>query len=108
MPDGPPRAGVGRPVVRGPAARDVVARLEPAVDPLHPLEEGELGRRVLGVAGAWGITQALADEGVSTFVLPSGQMLAIVVLAALAGVVAALGPARRAGRLNVLEAIATQ
>ena len=63
---------------------------------------------VLGVGGAWGITKALADEGVSTFVLPSGQMVVIVGLAVLAGVLAALGPARRAGRLNVLEAIATQ
>ena len=62
---------------------------------------------VLGVGGAWGITKALADEGVSTFVLPSGQMVVIVGLAVLAGVLAALGPARRAGRLNVLEAIAT-
>jgi putative ABC transport system permease protein len=63
---------------------------------------------VLGVGGAWGITKALADEGVSTFVLPSGQLTVIVGLAVLAGVLAALGPARRAGRLNVLEAIATQ
>ena len=63
---------------------------------------------VLGVGGAWGITKALADEGVSTFVLPTGQMAVIVGLAVLAGVLAALGPARRAGRLNVLEAIATQ
>ena len=30
---------------------------------------------VLGVGGAWGITKALADEGVSTFVLPTGQMV---------------------------------
>ena len=63
---------------------------------------------VLGVGGAWGITKALADEGVSTFVLPTGQMITIIGLAVLAGVLAALGPARRAGRLNVLEAIATQ
>jgi ABC-type lipoprotein release transport system permease subunit len=34
-------------------------------------------------------------------------MVAIVGLAVLAGVLAALGPARRAGRLNVLEAIAS-
>jgi putative ABC transport system permease protein len=47
-------------------------------------------------------------EGVSTFVLPTGQMITIVGLAVLAGVLDALGPARRAGRLNVLEAIATQ
>jgi len=60
----------------------------------------------LGVGGAWGITKALADEGVTTFVVPGAQLAAIVGLAVLAGVVAALGPARRAARLNVLDAIA--
>ena len=62
----------------------------------------------LGVGGAWGITKALADEGVSTFVLPTGQLATITVRAGLAGGLAALGPARRAGRLTVLVAIATQ
>ena len=52
---------------------------------------------MLGVGGAWGIVQALADEGVTTFVVPGQQMLVIVGLAVLAGVLAALGPARRAG-----------
>jgi putative ABC transport system permease protein len=63
---------------------------------------------ILGVAGAWGIAKALAHEGVASFVLPGQQLVVIVGLAVLAGVVAALGPARRAGRLNVLEAIASQ
>ncbi len=61
----------------------------------------------LGVAGAWGITKALAGSGVTTFVVPGGQLLVIVGLAVFAGVLAAVGPARRASRLNVLEAIAT-
>ena len=62
---------------------------------------------VIGVSGAWGITQAAADDGVTTLVIPGGQLAVIVGLAILAGVLAALGPARRAARLNVLEAIAT-
>jgi putative ABC transport system permease protein len=62
---------------------------------------------VLGVGGAWGITRALADEGVTTFVVPGAQLGTIVGLAVFAGVLAAVGPARRAARLNVLEAIAT-
>jgi putative ABC transport system permease protein len=61
----------------------------------------------LGFGGAWGITQALADDGVTSFVVPTGQLTVIVGLAVLAGILAALGPARRAARLNVLEAIAT-
>jgi putative ABC transport system permease protein len=61
----------------------------------------------LGVGGAWGITQALAGDGVTTFVVPGTQLAVIVGLAIFAGVIAALGPARRAAKLNVLEAIAT-
>ncbi len=51
--------------------------------------------------------EAMAEEGVSRFVVPGAQLTVIVGLAILAGVLAALGPARRASRLNVLEAIAT-
>jgi len=61
---------------------------------------------VLAVGSAWGITKALSDDGVTTFVIPGQQLTVIVGLAAFAGVLASLGPARRAARLNVLEAIA--
>ena len=60
----------------------------------------------LGVGGAWGITQTQSAEAV-TFVVPGRQLSVIVGLAVFAGVLAALGPARRAARLNVLDAIAT-
>jgi putative ABC transport system permease protein len=61
----------------------------------------------LGVGGAWGIAVASAKDGVTAFVVPGTQLTVIVGLAVFAGVLAALGPARRAARLNVLEAIAT-
>ena len=61
----------------------------------------------LAVGGAWGIIGALDTEGITTFVIPGGQLATIVGLASFAGVLAALGPARRASRLNVLHAIAT-
>jgi putative ABC transport system permease protein len=61
----------------------------------------------LAVAGAWGIVQALAKEGVTTFTVPVAHLSLIVVIAIVAGVVAAMGPARRAARLDVLAAIAT-
>jgi putative ABC transport system permease protein len=60
----------------------------------------------LAVGGAWGIIQALDGE-VTTFVVPPTQLVVIVALAALAGVGAALGPARRAAKLDVLDAIAS-
>jgi putative ABC transport system permease protein len=59
----------------------------------------------IGVLFGWALQQALASEGVSEFVVPVGQLAVYLVLAALAGVVAAIWPARRAARLNVLEAI---
>jgi putative ABC transport system permease protein len=62
---------------------------------------------VLAVGSAWGITKALSEDGVTTFVVPGQQLTIIVGLAAFAGILASLGPARRAARLNVLEAIAT-
>jgi putative ABC transport system permease protein len=59
----------------------------------------------IGVLFGWALQQALANEGVSEFVVPVGQLAVYLVLAALAGVLAAIWPARRAARLNVLDAI---
>ena len=41
-------------------------------------------------------------------VIPGPQMVAFVAAAALAGVLASVTPARRASRLNVLDAIAAE
>jgi len=59
---------------------------------------------VLGVVFAALIAQPLADEGFALS-YPVGLLMLILVFAALAGVVAAIGPARRASRLDVLEAL---
>jgi putative ABC transport system permease protein len=58
----------------------------------------------LGIALAALATQALADEGVS-FSLPALPLVLFVLIAVAAGLLAALLPARRASRLNVLEAL---
>ena len=60
---------------------------------------------VLGVVFAVIASRALADEGF-TLTMPFGFLLLLLVLAVLAGIVAAIGPARRASRLDVLEALA--
>jgi putative ABC transport system permease protein len=60
----------------------------------------------VGVLFGYAIVGALDDEGIGTVVIPGGQLLAYVVLAAIAGVIAAVFPARRAARLDVLAAIA--
>jgi putative ABC transport system permease protein len=60
---------------------------------------------VLGIVFAALISQPLADEGF-TLAYPIPTLVILLILAALAGVLAAIGPARRAARLNVLEALA--
>jgi putative ABC transport system permease protein len=59
----------------------------------------------LGVVFALIASRPLADEGF-TLSIPWGTLLILLVLAAIAGVLAAIGPARRASRLDVLEALA--
>ncbi len=68
---------------------------------------GALLGLVIGVFFGWAMVTALADEGIGRFVIPVGSLAVIVVLAALAGVVAAVLPARRAARIDILQAIAT-
>jgi putative ABC transport system permease protein len=58
----------------------------------------------LGLAVAGVATHALSGQGVA-FSVPLGSLLAFVVVAAVAGIVAAALPARRAARLDVLDAL---
>ena len=51
------------------------------------------------------ISRPLADEGFELS-FPVVSLIILLILAAFAGVLAAIGPARRASRLNVLEAVA--
>jgi putative ABC transport system permease protein len=66
---------------------------------------GVLGLTV-GVFFGWALVRALAHEGVTNFAVPSGQLVVFLVTAGLVGIVAAIWPARRAARLDVLRAIA--
>jgi putative ABC transport system permease protein len=59
----------------------------------------------IGVLFGWAMVEALASEGLNTFVVPGAQLAVVAVIAGLAGVAAAVLPARRAGRLDVLGAI---
>jgi putative ABC transport system permease protein len=58
----------------------------------------------LGIVFATLIAQPLKDEGF-TLSYPVGTLALLLVLAALAGVLAAILPARRASRLDVLQAL---
>src|SRR6266540_265680 len=61
----------------------------------------------IGLLAGWAMVTAVADEG-ARLQLPVGQLAAVTVIAALAGMLAAVLPAHRASRLNVLAAIATE
>jgi putative ABC transport system permease protein len=58
----------------------------------------------LGVALGALVTQSLSQYGVS-FSLPVGSLVVFTIVAIVAGIAAAVLPARRAARLNVLEAL---
>ncbi|MFD6326291.1 ABC transporter permease [Streptomyces sp. NPDC058442] len=62
----------------------------------------------LGLGLVWGVCmhQVLALQGMTALAIPWGTIVAVVIGAAVIGVVAALLPALRASRMNVLEAIA--
>jgi len=60
---------------------------------------------VIGVFFGFALQQALASEGVTELVIPAGTLAIYVIFAALAGVLAAIWPARRAAKLDVLESI---
>jgi len=69
---------------------------------------GTVGGIALGTFLGWGLMRALAaQEGFGVVAFPIGTLTVVLVLAALAGVGAAWRPARRAGRLDILDAIAT-
>ncbi|HEX2738627.1 MAG TPA: FtsX-like permease family protein [Acidimicrobiia bacterium] len=69
---------------------------------------GTLLGLLIGLFFGWVMVEALKSQGFTEFSVPAGQLALIVVLGALAGVLAAIVPARRAARLDVLQAITTE
>jgi putative ABC transport system permease protein len=67
---------------------------------------GGLLGTIVGVVFAWLTTMALDDLGLR-FRVPAVELVVLLVLAVVVGVVGAVMPARRAARMNVLQAVAT-
>jgi putative ABC transport system permease protein len=59
---------------------------------------------VVGIVFAWVVTTRFAGQGI-TFSIPGGQLVVFLVLAVVVGVIAAILPARRAARIDILQAI---
>jgi putative ABC transport system permease protein len=66
---------------------------------------GALLGLVVGLLLAWALQQAMESLGVKEFAIPLGRLVVYVVIATVLGVLASLLPARRAAKLDVLEAI---
>ena len=59
---------------------------------------------VIGIVFAWVVTTRFAGQGI-TFSIPGTQLVVFLVLGVIVGVIAAILPARRAARIDILEAI---
>jgi putative ABC transport system permease protein len=68
---------------------------------------GAVTGSVVGIGFGVALVTALEDEGVSQLAVPGTRLSVYVLTAAAAGVLAALGPARRASRVDVLTAVKT-
>jgi len=62
----------------------------------------------LGLIFGISLQQAISDQGIAVLNVPVVQLLIFVVLAGVVGVLAAVWPARRAARMDVLRAITTE
>ncbi len=60
----------------------------------------------VGLLFGFAISTALPDNFISGITVPIGTLVFLVILAAIVGVLAAIFPARRASRLDILQAIA--
>lgn len=61
----------------------------------------------LGIGIGLALSRALEDEGITGISIPGPQIVLYVALAAVAGVLAAVGPARSAAKVDVLRAVVT-
>jgi putative ABC transport system permease protein len=68
---------------------------------------GAISGAVLGIGIGLAMSQVLKDEGIKSISIPVPQVALYVALAAVAGIVAAIGPARSAARVDVLKAVVT-
>ena len=69
---------------------------------------GAVGGILVGSFLGWALVKAAdADGFISAFSVPVGSLVVVLLVGALAGALAAIRPARRAAKLDVLDAIAT-
>ena len=70
--------------------------------------QGTILGLLIGVFFGWALVLAMRSQGITEFSVPVLNLIIVVVLAALAGAVAAIWPSRRAAKLNILRAVVTE
>jgi putative ABC transport system permease protein len=68
---------------------------------------GAISGAGLGIGIGLALSKALEDEGITGISIPGPQIAVYVALAAVAGVLAAVGPAKSAAKVDVLKAVVT-
>jgi putative ABC transport system permease protein len=63
---------------------------------------------IIGTFFGWAVVHALADRGIDTLTVPITSLAVVTLIAAAAGAAAAIMPARRAARLDVLTALVSE
>jgi putative ABC transport system permease protein len=63
---------------------------------------------VIGLAFGYAASTAMPESFLDRVAVPTGTLIGLLVLAVIAGLLAAIAPARRAARLDVLQAITTE
>jgi putative ABC transport system permease protein len=63
---------------------------------------------VVGVFFGWALVRAMHSQGITVFNIPVLSLVIMVLLAGLAGVAAAILPSRRAAKVNIVHAIASE
>ncbi|SDF40743.1 putative ABC transport system permease protein [Blastococcus fimeti] len=94
--------GLLRAVGLGRAQLRRMVRLEAVIISVYGAVLGLVLGTLFGVA----LSRSLADQGITELAVPYPRMLVFLLVAALIGVLAAVFPARRAAKLQVLDAIA--
>ncbi len=70
--------------------------------------QGTIPGLLIGVFFGWALVLAIKNQGITVFSLPVLSLVIVVLLAALAGVAAAILPRRQAAKLNILRAIVSE
>ena len=68
---------------------------------------GAISGAGLGIGLGLALSQSLKDQGITAISVPAVQVVGYVALAAVAGVLAAIGPSRGAAKVDVLKAVVT-